>query len=248
MLGQDATEQDRVELRRTRRIWPVPAASPTCFHPAQRSPACHRRAIRGGRHIGLADRPAARGVYRLEAQWLHGAKHSGFFPAGDLAAHLPDRYLADPDLLRAIGLAAQLWPGRTPDPARHHALFVPAHLDPAAGALGDAGSAARRLHQVRARPRPAATRHPLRPCAEEHHGAGDHHHGFAIGLRHCLRHRDGNRFPVAGHGPAVHPGRAICRHPRDGGLPLSDCPGICCDQPAGRPAVLPGRSTSAHPI
>ncbi len=36
--------------------------------------------------------------------------------------------------------------------------------------------------------------------------------------------------------------------PRHGGLSLSDCPGVCCDQPAGRPAVLPGRSTSAYPV
>ena len=48
----------------------------------------------------------------------------------------------------------------------------------------------------------------LRPCAEEHAGAGDHHHRPAARLADRLRdhHRDG--VPVARHGPAVHPGRA----------------------------------------
>jgi hypothetical protein len=46
----------------------------------------------------------------------------------------------------------------------------------------------------------------LRPCAEEHAGAGDHHHRAATRRpdRLCHHHRDG--VPVAGHGPAVHPG------------------------------------------
>ena len=46
-----------------------------------------------------------------------------------------------------------------PGPAGDHAGGLPAHADHAAGSLGDARGAARRLHQVRARPR------PLRPIA-----------------------------------------------------------------------------------
>ena len=42
--------------------------------------------------------------------------------------------------------------------------------------------------------------------------------GLQLGAHHRLRdhHRDG--VPVAGHGPAVHPGGAVRRHPGDGGL------------------------------
>ena len=49
---------------------------------------------------------------------------------------------------------------------------------------------------------------PLRPCAEEHAGAGDHDHRPAARRDHRVRdhHRDG--VPVAGHGAAVHPGGA----------------------------------------
>ena len=62
------------------------------------------------------------------------------------------------------------------DPAGDHARPVPADADHAAGALRDARGAAHRLHQVRARPRPHQPRDQFRPRAEEHAGAGDHHH------------------------------------------------------------------------
>jgi peptide/nickel transport system permease protein len=64
-----------------------------------------------------------------------------------------------------------------------------------------------------ARARPVQPGHPLWPCAQEHAGAGDDHHRPAAGRpdRLCHHHRDG--VPVAGHGPAVHPGRDVRRHP-----------------------------------
>ena len=102
-------------------------------------------------------------------------------------------------LLTASGLKALILPaitlGALPDDADH-----------AAGALGDAGGAAHRLHQVRARARPDRPRDPFRPCAEEHAGAGDHHHRPAARRDHRLRHHHRDGVPVAGHGPALHPG------------------------------------------
>ena len=53
---------------------------------------------------------------------------------------------------------------------------VPDDADPAAGARRNARGAARRLHQVRARPRPAESRGELPPCAQEYARSGDHHH------------------------------------------------------------------------
>ena len=60
------------------------------------------------------------------------------------------------------------------DPAEHHAVAHPDDADHASRALRDARGAAHRLHQVRARARPHRPRHPLRPRAQEHAGAGDH--------------------------------------------------------------------------
>ena len=44
--------------------------------------------------------------------------------------------------------------------------------------------------------------------------------GLQLGAHHRLRHHHRDRVPVAGHGPAVHPGGAVRRHPGDGGLPV----------------------------
>jgi len=40
------------------------------------------------------------------------------------------------------------------------------------------------------------------------------------------------------HGPAVHSGGDLCRHSRDGSLPVPDCPDFCGDQPGGGPALF----------
>ena len=73
-----------------------------------------------------------------------------------------------------------------------------------------------------------AARHQLRPCAEEHAGAGDHRHRPAARRHHRLRHHHRDGVPVAGHGADVHPGGAECRHPRDGGLPACWWPSCSC--------------------
>jgi peptide/nickel transport system permease protein len=88
--------------------------------------------------------------------------------------------------------------------------------------------------------------HPFRPCPQEHAGAGHDHHRPATGRpdRLCHHHRD--RVPVAGHGPAVHPGGDVCRYSRDGRLPVPDCPDLRGDQPRGGPAVLRGRPPPAR--
>ena len=101
MLGQDATEQDRVELRASLGLdQPAPVqfarfvcqavqgefglslrqAQPVSTLLKDRLPATVG-AVCGRGHSGLADRPATRRVHRLETQWLRGAKHSGLFPA-----------------------------------------------------------------------------------------------------------------------------------------------------------------------
>ena len=95
--------------------------------------------------------------------------------AGRVAAHVPDRHPADPGVRRAAGLVSQLRPRRggaarlvdhrpahggrlAPHRAAgHHAGDLPAHADHAAGARRNAGGAAHRLHQVRARARPVRT-------------------------------------------------------------------------------------------
>ena len=63
-------------------------------------------------------------------------------------------------------------------------------------------------------------RRAFRPCAEEHPGAGDHHHRPAAGRPDRLRHHHRDGVPVAGHGAAVHPGGQLRRHPGHGGLPV----------------------------
>ena len=116
-------------------------------------------------------------------------------PDRRVAADLPDRHPADPGLRgrgsagcpsSAAATVVQLgwWTtgfltrrrAQGADPAVDHARPVPDDADHAAGARGDAGGAAHRLHQVRARPRPDQPRDQFRPRAEEHAGAGDHHH------------------------------------------------------------------------
>ena len=89
-----------------------------------------------------------------------------------------------------------------------------------------------------ARARAQAPRHPLRPRAQEHDGARHHHHRPAAGRHHRLRHRHGNRVPVAGHGPAVHPGRAIRRRAGHGRLSVPDRAGLRGDQPDRRSSVF----------
>ena len=83
-------------------------------------------------------------------------------------------------------------------PAEPDARPVPDDADPAAGARRDAGGAAHRLHQVRARPRSDQSRRELSPCAQEHARPGHHHHRAAVRqhLR-VLDHRR-DRVPVAG--------------------------------------------------
>src|SRR3989344_4655140 len=121
--------------------------------------------------------------------------------------------------------------------ACHHAGDLPAHADHAAGARRNAGGAAHRLHQVRTRPGSVQSRHPLRPCAQEHAGARDDHHRPAAGWSDCLRHHHRDRVPVARHGPAVHPGRDLCRHSGDGRLPVPDRLDLCGDQSGGGPCA-----------
>jgi hypothetical protein len=84
------------------------------------------------------------------------------------------------------------------DPAVDHAGALPDDADHAAGALRDAGGAAHRLHPLCPGARPEGTGDQFPPRAEEHAGAGDHHHRPAAGLDHrvCHHHRDG--VPVAG--------------------------------------------------
>ncbi|KAG0772156.1 hypothetical protein G6F22_015945 [Rhizopus arrhizus] len=121
-----------------------------------------------------------------------------------------------------------------PDPAIHHLVALPDDTGAAPGAIRNAGSAAFGLHQVRARPGPEASRHPLRPCAEEHDGACHHDHRPAAGRHHRLRHRHRDRVPVAGHGPLVHPGGPIRRRAGHGRVPVPDRAGVRGDQPDRR--------------
>ena len=59
----------------------------------------------------------------------------------------------------------------------------------------------------------------------------------------CHHHRDG--VPVAGHGAAVHPGRAVRRHPGDGRLPVPDRADLRAHQPGRRHALFRRRSAAA---
>ena len=139
------------------------------------------------------------------------------------AADVPHRHRADPDLLGLARLAAFLRarhhggvrklddrPADRERPqgagaAEPHARPVPDDADPAARARRDAGSAARRLHPFRARPRSHQSRRELSSRAEEHAGPGDHDHRPAVRqhLR-VLDHRR-NRVSVAGPRTTGHP-------------------------------------------
>ena len=76
--------------------------------------------------------------------------------------------------------------------------------------------------KLRARPRPHRPRGAFRPCAQEHAGAGDHHHRTAARRDHRLRHHHRDGVPMAGHGPPLHPGGQLRRRAGDGGVPLPD--------------------------
>ncbi len=74
---------------------------------------------------------------------------------------------------------------------------------------------------------------------------GHHHHGPAAGRHHRVRDHHRAGVPVAGHGPALHPGGAVRRHPGDGGVPVPDRAHLRRDQPGGGPALLRGRPAPA---
>ena len=162
-----------------------------------------RRAAAGDARAVAARRAASRSLVGIPMGVYTALQRGTFVLAGAddavadrrVAADLPDRHPADPGVRRArwTGCRASAaarssrsaggppacsrvdgW--KPPGPARDHAGDLPAHADHAAGALGDARGAAHRLHQVRARPRPAEPRGPFRPRAQEHAGAGDDDH------------------------------------------------------------------------
>ena len=75
-----------------------------------------------------------------------------------------------------------------------------------------------RLHPLRrARGLPDAL-HPFPPRAAQRADAGHHRDGPADRLADRLRDRHRDGVPVAGHGPALHPGGELRRYPGDGGL------------------------------
>ena len=97
--------------------------------------------------------------------------------------------------------------------------LLPAHADHAPGARRDAGGAAHRLREVRARARHPGADHPLPPRAAQHHDPGDHHRRPAARLGDRLRDRHRKRVPMAGARRAVRPGGPIRRYPGHGRLP-----------------------------
>src|SRR6185369_10477436 len=230
-----------------------------------------RRAAAGDARAGAARRrPRARD--RHPDGRLLGAQARNVRVAGDddgvadrsLAADVSHRHPAHPRLRRDAEVAAELRPRRgrgvrpmddrhddcrrlaPPDPAGDHARRLPAHADHAAGALGDARGAARRLHQVRACARAPRPRRLLSPRAEEHARAGDDDHGTADRRADRVRDHHGDRLPVAGHGPALHPGGAVRRHPGDGSLSVPDRADLRDHQPRRRSPLLRRRSEAAR--
>ncbi|KAJ8135953.1 hypothetical protein OY671_010834, partial [Metschnikowia pulcherrima] len=153
-------------------------------------------------------------LHRAQAPRRTVQDFHGDFAGRHLAADLPHRHPADPVLRRAAAMAAQLRARRRgragsvdhglfdqvrpagADHAGDHAGAVPDDPDHAAGARRNAGGAARRLHQVRARPRPAGAPDQFPPRAQEHHGAGHHHHRPAARFHHRLRHHHRDGVPV----------------------------------------------------
>ena len=190
MVGQDTSMEDRAMLREKLGLNDSPPVQFLRFVverrarqfrpelPHLRAGRPHDLRARAGdprarllrRDLRAVRRRADGRLYRPLSKTLVEPAAADGVAARRVAAAVPDRHPADPDLRGHAALAAVLRPRpdgadrlvdhqlphhlgpQGPDPAVDHARPVPAHADHAPGALGDAGGDAHRLHQVRAAP------------------------------------------------------------------------------------------------